>query len=291
MRPRPILSPILTEGDWRSSRVVGWVTATLLVTSAGSALGQPTVSDNLFQDGKALMEQGRVPEACQKFAVSLALARRGGTLLNLALCRAKEGKNATAMRLLAEARDVATRDGRADRALLAAESLEAVRARLSWLTLRPAAGAETPGLTLFCDGETLSPGAWGTVRALSEPEGSNTTTRRSVYGVAAAPDGDVVLVGDGGYAVSLVVFDPAHPTTSARAGVGTTDFMIARYSGSGELVWASLFGDSAHGNSVAIAPTGAIWATGYFDGNLDLGVPPIQVSHGGNDIFLARFAP
>jgi hypothetical protein len=131
--------------------------------------------------------------------------------------------------------------------------------------------------------------AW--VRALSEPEGSNTTTRRPVYGVAAAPDGDVVLVGDGGYAVGLVVFDPAHPTTSARAGVGAVDFMIARYSGSGTLVWASLFGDSAHGNSVAIDPIGAIWATGYFDGNLDLGVPPVQVSHGGNDIFLARFAP
>lgn len=112
------------------------------------------------------MEQGRIPEACQKFAESLALARRGGTLLNLALCRAKEGKSATAMRLLAEARDVANRDGRADRATLAAEGLEAVRARLSWLTLRPAAGPETPGLTLFCDGEALAPGAWGTLQAV-----------------------------------------------------------------------------------------------------------------------------
>ena len=102
--------------------------------------------------------------------VQAIAARRGGTLLNLALCRAKQGKNATALRLLVEARDVATRDGRDDRVAIATERLEAVRARLSWLTLKPAAGTETPGIAILRDDESIPRELWGTLQAVDPGE-------------------------------------------------------------------------------------------------------------------------
>lgn len=120
-------------------------------------------ADERFQEGKALMEQGLIAEGCTKLARSLELWRRGGTLLNLAVCRQKEGKWAAAFTLFQEALAIATADGRADREELARRAIEEVRARLSWLQVGPAAGADAPDLAIARDGEALPRGLWGTL--------------------------------------------------------------------------------------------------------------------------------
>lgn len=119
-------------------------------------------ADERFQEGKALLAQGEVALACQKFEQSLSLLRRGGTLLNLAVCREKQGRYATAMRLFQEALAAATTDKRADREKLARERLAEVRPKLSWIEVKvdPAAPA-TEGLVITCDDQTIPKDAWG----------------------------------------------------------------------------------------------------------------------------------
>ncbi len=123
-------------------------------------------ADLRFHEGKALLEQGLVPEACDKLAQSLALARRGGTLLNLAVCRQRQGRHATALELFQEALAVARAEGRADRAEIAERGVLDTRGKLSWLvvTVRPDAGAS--GLRVTLDGAPIEPSALGSMLAV-----------------------------------------------------------------------------------------------------------------------------
>jgi hypothetical protein len=140
------------------------VLAATALLGGGVARAQPAASDTLFHQGKALMDEGRVPEACQKFAESLALARRGGTLLNLAVCREAEGQSATALRLFEEARALAAKDSRDDRIALAEQHLATLRAKVSSLTIRvPEAAA---GLVVKLDDQDVPASDWGVARPI-----------------------------------------------------------------------------------------------------------------------------
>ena len=147
-------------------RAVGAGAAAALALLAGPAAAQPSPSDDAFLQGKALMTQGRIDEACEKLAESLALERRGGTLLNLAVCREKQGRFATALRLFHEAREHAAKDGNAERVALADERIKAVQGLVSWLTVRVAEGADAPDLVVLVDGEALPRESWGKLRAV-----------------------------------------------------------------------------------------------------------------------------
>lgn len=149
----------------RPSTVFGAALSIVALAGAPALGADPPLraADALFHEGKALMAQGSVREACTKFARSLALVRRGGTLLNLATCREQEGRHATALVLYQEALSVATADGRSDRVELARREIEIVRAKLSWLDLALGPAARTPGLLVTCDGAPLPRSRWDTV--------------------------------------------------------------------------------------------------------------------------------
>ena len=152
-----------------SRRVCGFA----IIASFGfaqPALAQSPQPDELFQQGKALLQQRRVAEACQKFEASLALARRGGTLLNLAVCREEEGRTASALTLFEQARERAQEDQRQDRLTLVDEHVAALRPRLSWLTIAPASGVAPAGLTIRCDDSTLTRENWGEPQAMDPGE-------------------------------------------------------------------------------------------------------------------------
>lgn len=191
---------------------MGWLALLVLLTSALPTLAQPSSADQLFQQGKALMAQGSVVEACQKFAESLALAHRGGTLLNLAVCREKEGRYATALRLFQQAREIALKAGGTEREQLARAHIEKIRTRLSWLTVRVVPGAELPDLVVQRDGEDLPRDRWNNVEAV-DPGGHTV--------VATAPGHvrfDVtVVVGDAGdkQVVEIPALAPEAPPAAA----------------------------------------------------------------------------
>jgi len=85
----------------------------------------------LFNEGRALMNQGRWSEACVKFSESQRLDPGGGTLLNLALCHEMEGKLATAWAEFNEALAIAERQSRSDRVVFARSHIDKLEPRLS----------------------------------------------------------------------------------------------------------------------------------------------------------------
>lgn len=69
----------------------------------------------LAREAEDLQQKGNIPEACNKLEESQVLDPRGGTLLDLALCRDKEGRIGTAYNLFVEAEKVAIEEKRNDR--------------------------------------------------------------------------------------------------------------------------------------------------------------------------------
>ena len=94
-------------------------------------------AEKVFQDGKALLAQGQIAEACEAFRRSQALESRVGTLLNLGDCEEQRGRVATAWAAFVDARALATRsnDGRA---AVADQRAAALAPKLPYLHLEAA---------------------------------------------------------------------------------------------------------------------------------------------------------
>jgi hypothetical protein len=138
-----------------------------LFALSSPAHADPTASEqvlaqNLFEDARRLMNDGKYGEACPKFAESQRLDPGGGTLLNLAVCHEKEGRLASASAELQAALTLANRDGRKDRQQLARERLAIVTPKLPTITVTVAAGADVEGLDIKVDDGTITRAAWGT---------------------------------------------------------------------------------------------------------------------------------
>jgi hypothetical protein len=150
---------------WRSI-----ILLTLLVVIASAAqkpaLAQPApgavaAAEALFQEGRALLMAGKVPEACPKLEESQRLDPATGTLLALALCHEQQGKLASAWAAFADIEARSRLDGRADRERTAREHGAALRPRLSTLTLAvPADARESEALVISLDGFPIGRPAW-----------------------------------------------------------------------------------------------------------------------------------
>lgn len=152
--------------------VVLALTATAVVslvasTASAQQAPQPTDQDKalaakLFDEGHALLEQDRVPEACRKLEESWRLdPQPGGTILNLAACHEREGRLASAMAEFREARALAERGGRSDRVAFADDHLKAIEPKLSMLVVVVPPAADQPDLTIIRDGVAIGRAAWG----------------------------------------------------------------------------------------------------------------------------------
>lgn len=108
----------------------------------------------LFNEGKQLMAQGKVAEACPKFLASYALEARIGTLMNLANCYEQNGQNASAWAKYTEAISVATKQGEKERADFAREHAAALEPKLSKVTI--VVDNPPSGLEVKKDGVTMN---------------------------------------------------------------------------------------------------------------------------------------
>lgn len=139
----------------------------MLALLAGMSLpapvhAQPTAADKalaeaLFQDGKRLMDEGRLQEACAKLAESQRVDPTVGTLLNLAVCHEKEGKTASAWAEFKEASSLAASLGQQERAEFATRRAAELEARLTRLVLEVTEAA--PGMVITLNGKELSAAA------------------------------------------------------------------------------------------------------------------------------------
>jgi hypothetical protein len=135
---------------------------TTLLFGAALAVGSPAPADPaaaeaLFQQGRALLERGELASACAKFESSQANEPSGGTLLNLADCRARQGKTATAWAHFVAAERLSGLQGRPEQAAEARRRGSEIESTLSTLTLH-AAGAP-PALEVRVNGRKLDPGS------------------------------------------------------------------------------------------------------------------------------------
>ena len=135
--------------------------------ASSAAYAEPGVEDSalatlLFEQGRTLIAEGHIPEACLKFEESQRLDPGGGTLLNLARCHEQEGRLASAWSEFKLAESVARDGGRPDREAEAAYHISALEPRLSRLSIVVPTAARVGGLVIERDGREVGVGAWST---------------------------------------------------------------------------------------------------------------------------------
>lgn len=161
-----IHSPISIDG-LRSVRAFAFSFACVAMFAAVDAWAEPTAAERslaaaLFDQGRTLMTDGKIDEACIKLNESQRLDPGGGTLLNLALCHEKQGKIATAWTEFREARAMAKKDNRPDRESAADGEIAKLEPQLSKISVVVAPDVKVPGMTIDIDNLPLPEAAWGT---------------------------------------------------------------------------------------------------------------------------------
>jgi hypothetical protein len=137
------------------------VTAPNVASAKDASMTSQTLAEELFQEAKQALSEGRASEACPKLADSHRLDPAGGTVLLLGLCLEQQGNLASAWSAFNDALGYAERDGRADRRDRAREHLKAIEPRLPkmWLELPTSI---PDGFRLDLDGTELPSSAWQT---------------------------------------------------------------------------------------------------------------------------------
>lgn len=148
------------------TRAVAAVVATLaLVLVAPDAEAQEATTTGtataLFDEAVALMDRGKLAEACPKFARSNELSPNGGTLFALAECYERSGKVASAWVTYKEAAIRAAAAKRSDAEKRANDSAERLAPSISRLIVQVPPTARVDGLTLELDGRPVARAEWG----------------------------------------------------------------------------------------------------------------------------------
>jgi hypothetical protein len=125
---------------------------------------EAAIAENLYQEGQALMAAGKTEEACEKFAASHRLDPAPGTVLNLAACHEKLGKDASAWAEYKEAQALSARRGDKRREEYAAQKIEALEKHLHRVVVEIL--SPLPDMKVTLDGRPLIREAWGTGLAL-----------------------------------------------------------------------------------------------------------------------------
>jgi hypothetical protein len=143
-----------------------WLLSMVVVLLAHPALAadpparNPAVGEALFRHGRQLLDQGKVAEACEKFAASQAADPALGTLLNLAACHERQGRTATAWSEFTDAAGQAAAAGDKQRGEYARTRAAALDKTLYRVTIDVVDRA--PDLTVKLDGQPLAREALGT---------------------------------------------------------------------------------------------------------------------------------
>lgn len=131
--------------------------------AGGGATGKKVIAQELFDQGMALMQEGKFAEACPKLEASNKAEWAPGTTINLADCYERIGRLASAWALFLECephfRNRNPPDSRADIARQRADSLYP---KLSRIDISVPAGVEVAGLVIKRDGDPVDASQWGT---------------------------------------------------------------------------------------------------------------------------------
>ena len=181
---------------WRFLATTSLIVAVLPMNAlAGEPVTEPsTIAHELFDQGRALMEQKEYARACKKFEESQRLNPGGGTLLNLALCYELSGRTASAWGRFRDALSQARREHRADRVEFAERHISALNPHLSRLRVVVPAETRAQRPVVRLNGVLLGESAWNEALAVDpgeqtvEVSASDKVTAR--LQVRLEPDGD-----------------------------------------------------------------------------------------------------
>jgi hypothetical protein len=132
----------------------------IVLRSAPALAGDEAAAEALFLEAKRLAAEGKLAEACPKFAESNRLDRGAGTLIHLADCYEKNHQTASAWATFKDAASAAQGLGRADWQKLATQRAAALEPKLAKLTIKVQDPAEKIEVTR--DGSATSQASWGT---------------------------------------------------------------------------------------------------------------------------------
>jgi tetratricopeptide (TPR) repeat protein len=150
--------------DLRASPLAVAVCLALTIAGAAHADDSNDIrdADALFEEGRRLFTEGRVPEACAKFAASLQLDSVPATASNLGTCYERMDRTASARQAFLKASDLARKKGDAERAEEAYRRADALAPRLTFLTVVVPEQNRVAGLTVRRDSDALGVELWDT---------------------------------------------------------------------------------------------------------------------------------
>jgi hypothetical protein len=134
----------------------------LLAGLASAQTGDKASAEILFNEGRALMQQGNYQLACEKLAESHRMDPAVGTLLNLADCQEKLGRTASAWATWLEAAAAARSAGQAERETHARQRAEALAPKLVTLTIDVPPEHRVSGLSVVRNTVSIGAALWGT---------------------------------------------------------------------------------------------------------------------------------
>jgi hypothetical protein len=153
----------------------------IAMTFAGPARAQSAEAETLFREGKRLMKQGQIAEACDKLDASDRLEPTVGTELNLADCREQNGQLATAWAIFVKAAATAKRsdtDGR--REAEARRRAAVLEPQLVYLTIVVPADRRVDGLVIKRNATVIDRALWDQ-RVPVDPDDYKITARAPGY--------------------------------------------------------------------------------------------------------------
>jgi hypothetical protein len=152
-----------------ASLILGLVATLFVGTAWGADAQQSAMAEQLFREGRELLQGGQVETALAKFEASQQLDPSLGTLLNLADCLEKLGRTASAWARFTEAEQTARLEKDRIRETAAGEHARALEAKLIRLRIvvDPLAPAD---LKVELDGKTLATALLGTAMPVDPGE-------------------------------------------------------------------------------------------------------------------------
>jgi hypothetical protein len=128
---------------------------------AKTTVAQSAEAEILFREGRRLMDEGNVPEACTAFEGSYRKGPAISTLLNLANCREKNHQYASAWgHFIEAARQTRGNPDQRDFHRTATERAAALEARLSYLIINVPNDVQVEGLAITRNGAPVDPAEW-----------------------------------------------------------------------------------------------------------------------------------
>jgi serine/threonine-protein kinase len=226
---------------WRTYAIVATLVSALVPQHANA--DDRTIAQQAFQEGRELMANGRVAEACPKFEAAMRLSNTPGVRLNLALCYEKLGRMASAWGKAHEALDLAERGGDAQAAAVARDQMTALKPKLSYLTIDVDRNSAPRGLQITLDGATVPDAVWGT--AFPEDPGEHEVvaraprykpwTAKAAVGETAAHARVSVpaLKPETAPAASATAREPTQPSERAPSGASANSVRVAALAAGG----------------------------------------------------------